>query len=200
MNILAKEELNYIDLSSFKMPADFRGRSVFVVQLWWLVQDWLIRLSPQFMYGWRRFLWRLFGAQVGKNVLLRSTARVNFPWKVKIGDYAWIGDFVELNIAGSIEIGANTVISQYCYLTAGTHDYTKSDFPPIASPIKIEDQVWITTGCFIAPGVTIGRGAIIGARSVVLNDMPPAMICAGSPAKPIKPRPIPSTDGSATST
>ena len=92
---------------------------------------------------------------------------------------------------GRIEIGSDAIISQHVYLCAGTHDYTKLDFPLIAKPVRVEDQAWVTAGCFVAPGVTIGRGAIIGAHSVVLGDMPAAMICAGNPARPIKSRPYP---------
>jgi len=186
---MMETEPNYIDLSQFRMAPGFRGRSAFVVQLWWLVQDWLIRLSPQFMYGWRRFLWRLFGATLGEGVLIRPTARVTFPWKVKVGAHSWIGDNAELYSLGAIEIGENAVVSQQCYLCAGTHDHTRIDFPLVAAPIRIGDQAWLAAGCFVAPGVTIGRGAIIGARSLVLEDMPPATICAGHPAKPVKPRP-----------
>ena len=179
----------YIDLAQFKMAASFRGRSAIVVQLWWLVQDWLIRPSPQFLYGWRRFLWRLFGAEIGDSVIIRPTAKVTYPWKVRIGDRSWIGDNAELYSLGTIDIGSDAVISQRCYLCAGTHDYTKRGFPLVANPIRIEDQAWLATGSFIAPGVTIGRGTIIGAGSVVLKNMPTAMICAGNPARPIKPRP-----------
>ncbi len=181
----------YMDLSISKVPPGFRGRSAFVVQLWWLVQAWLIRPSPQFMYGWRRFWLRLFGASVGKNVLIRPTARVTYPWKIKIGDYSWIGDFAELYSLGPIEIGSHAVVSQHCYICAATHDHTKPDFPLLAKPVRIEDQAWIAAGCFIAPGITIGKGAIVGAHSVVLKDIPGAMICAGNPARPIKQRPLP---------
>lgn len=183
---------SYIDLSKFKVEEDFRGRSAFVVQLWWLVQSLLINASPQFMYGWRRFWWRIFGAKVGKNVLIRPTAKVTYPWKVTVGDHSWIGDCVELYSLGSIEIGSNSVISQHSYLCAGTHDYRKIDFPLIAKPIRIEDGAWVAAGCFIAPGVVVGRGAIVAARSVVLDDVAPATICAGHPARIVAQRPIPS--------
>lgn len=183
----------YIDLSLFQMDPSFRGRSALVVQLWWLVQDYLIRPSPQFMYGWRRFWWRIFGSQVGEGVLIRPTVKVTYPWKVKIGAHSWIGDYAELYSLGPIEIGCNTVVSQHVYLCAGTHDYKKIDFPLVANPIHIEEQVWIATGCFVAPGVTIGKGAIIAAKSVVLHNLPSAMICAGQPARPIKERPNNST-------
>lgn len=159
-----------------------------IVQLWWLVQSTLFGMSPQFMYGWRRFLLKLFGAEVGKCVLIRPTVRVTYPWKVKIGDHVWIGDHAELYSLGEIEIGADVVISQRSYLCAATHDHTKPSFDMFAKKIAIEDQAWIAADVFVAPGVTIGRGSMIGARSSVFSDMPEAMICLGSPAKPIKPR------------
>jgi putative colanic acid biosynthesis acetyltransferase WcaF len=187
-----KTDSQYIDLSCFRVDPSFRGRSAFTVQLWWLVQDWLIRLSPQFMFGWRRFWWRLFGAKVGEGVLIRPTARVTYPWKVTIGARSWIGDHAELYSLGPIEIGSDAVISQHVYLCAGTHCLETVDFPLVAKPIRIEDQAWIAADCFVAPGVTIGKGAVIGARSLVRTDMPAGMICAGSPAKAIKPRQAPS--------
>lgn len=181
---------SFMDLSKFKVDPAFRGRSAFVVQLWWLVQFFLIHPSPQFMYGWRRFLWRLFGAQVGENVIIRPSARVTYPWKVSVGDSSWIGDHVELYSLGPITIGKNCVISQQSYLCAGTHDHTRLDFPLVAKPIIVEDEVWIATGCFIAPGVTLARGSILGARSVALENVPEATICVGHPAKPVKARPV----------
>lgn len=176
------------NLSQFKVNPSSRGRSAFYVQLWWLVQQWLIHPSPQFMYGWRRFLWRSFGAKVGKNVIIRPRARVTYPWKVTIGDYSWIGDEVELYSLDDIHIGSNTVISQHSYICSASHDYEKTDFPIISAPVNIEDEVWIATGTMVMPGVTIGKGTIVGARSLVLKDLPEQMICAGHPAKVIKER------------
>lgn len=175
-------------LDSFRLPYAFRGRSAFIVQLWWLVQGLFCNLSPQFMYGWRRFWLRRFGAQIGKNVLIRPSVKVVYPWKLTIGDHSWIGDDVSLYTLGEIEIGANSVISQKCYLCTGSHDYTKLSFDIYAKKIAIGDGVWIASDVFIAPGVTIGDGAVVGARSTVLHDLPGGMICYGNPAKPIKPR------------
>jgi len=178
----------YQRLKSFKLPKGFRGKSGWYVQLWWLVQSTLFAMSPQFMYGWRVMLLRLFGAKVGEGVIIRPSVRVTYPWKVKIGNHVWIGDLAELYSLGEIDIGDDVVISQKSYLCAATHDYTKTSFDMMDKKITIEDQVWLATDVFIAPGVTIGRGALIGARSSVFSDMPEDMICVGSPAKPVKRR------------
>ncbi len=176
------------DLSRFSLPLGFRKRNPVVVQLWWLVQASLFRCSPQFLYGWRRFLLRSFGARIGKNVLVRPTARVQFPWNLVIGDWSWIGDDVVLYNLAQIWIGEHVVVSQRSYICSGSHDWKREDFAITASPVSIKREAWVAADCFVGPGVTIGEGTVIGARSSVLHDMPPGMICFGSPAIPIKTR------------
>lgn len=178
----------YQDLSHFRLPPHFRGRSAFIVQLWWLVQGLLFACSPQFMYAWRRFLLRLFGANIGKKVLVRPSARVTYPWKLTVGDYSWIGDEVVLYTLGEIEIGSHVVISQRSYLCTGSHEPTQLAFDIFARPIVIEDQVWLATDVFVAPGVRIGRGTVLGARSSVFSDLPVGKICYGNPAIVVRDR------------
>ncbi len=175
-------------LNTFKLPKNFRGKNAFTVQLWWIVQGVFFRNSPQFMYGFRRFLLRLFGAKIGKKVILRPTVRTTYPWKVKIGDYSWIGDDVVLYSLGEIEIGNNVVISQKSYICTGSHDYLKSTFDIYAKKIIIKDECWLATDVFIAPGVTIHKGTVIGARSSVYKNLPANKICLGSPAKVLRNR------------
>lgn len=172
----------YQDLASFRVPPGFRGRPGWFVLLWQGVQATLFAWSPQPAYGWRRALLRLFGARVGAHVLVRPSARITYPWKVRLAEHVWIGDHAELYSLGPIEIGAHAVISQKSYLCTGSHDHRRSDFPLLQSAIRVEDQAWIATDCFVAPGVTIGRGALVAARSTVLQDVPAGMIVAGSPA------------------
>ena len=176
------------NLSAYSMPPGFRGRSALMVQLWWFVQATFFRWSPQALYGWRRFLLRLFSAKIGRGVIIRPTATITYPWKVSIGDYSWVGDDVVLYSLSNISIGEHSVISQRSYLCGGGHDYEKVTFDMVAKDIVIGDEAWIATDVFVAPGVTIEDGCIVGARSSVFHDLPKAMICLGSPAKPIRPR------------
>jgi putative colanic acid biosynthesis acetyltransferase WcaF len=180
------------DLQNFKLPPGFRGKSAWFVQLWWIVQATLFRMSPQFMYGWRNFLLRVFGARIGTGVLVRPSARITYPWKLEIGDSSWIGDEAVLYSLTQIVIGCNVSISHRCYLCAGSHDYTKKDFPYIVNPtstqILVEDEVWLANDVFVGPGVRIGNGAVVGARSTVFSSLPPMMVCYGNPAKPVKAR------------
>ncbi|MGF7135438.1 putative colanic acid biosynthesis acetyltransferase WcaF [Paraburkholderia sp. EB58] len=183
-------EPTFQDLRRFSIPSGFRGRNAVLVQLWWICQALLFRPSPQFLYGWRRFLLRAFGARVGKGVLLRPTVVVTYPWKVTLGEYSWIGDDVVLYSLGPIEIGAHAVVSQRSYLCGGDHDPARADFAIRSKPIRIGEQAWVAADVFISPGVTIERGALIGARSTVFTDMPAGMVCFGHPCRPIKRREI----------
>jgi putative colanic acid biosynthesis acetyltransferase WcaF len=141
------------------------------------------------MYGFRNGLLRLFGAQVGRNVTVRPTVKVTFPWKVTIGDNAWIGDNVQLYSLGPIVIGDNAVVSQLCYLCTGSHDPAQVDFPIYAKTIVIEREAWLCADVFVMPGVTIGRGAVVGARSLVTCDIPPLALAKGQPARVVGERP-----------
>lgn len=175
-------------LNKFKLPNKFRGRSSFIVQLWWFTDFVFFKLSPQIMYGWRRFLLRIFGAKIGKNVIIRPSVTITYPWKISIGDFSWIGDDVTLYSLGEIEIGNNVVISQKSYLCAASHDYDKENFPIWAKKITIEDECWLATDVYVAPGITIGKGTVVGARSSVFKDLPAGKLCVGSPAITIKDR------------
>jgi putative colanic acid biosynthesis acetyltransferase WcaF len=179
------------DLKTFRLPANFRGRPAWVVQLWWIVQATLFRASPQVLYGWRRFLLRLFGCSLGKGVLVRPTAEITYPWKVSIGEYSWIGHNVTLYSLGEIHIGANVVVSQGSYLCAAAHDMQSPNFDIYDEPIFIDAEAWIAADVFVSPGVHIGRGAVVGARSTVLRDLPAMMVSFGNPAKPVRPRLMP---------
>jgi len=176
------------NLKDFRLPPNFRGRSTLAVQFWWLVQSTLFRGSPQVFYGFRRWLLRRFGAQIGKGVNIRPSATLTYPWKVKIGDYSWIGDDVVIYSFADIVIGKDVVISQKSYLCAGTHDYRSPGFDIRSSPIVIEDEVWVAADVFVAPGVTVGKGAVVGSRSSVFTNLPGMMVCVGCPARPVHSR------------
>jgi putative colanic acid biosynthesis acetyltransferase WcaF len=107
-----------------------------------------------------------------------------------VGDESGIGDRAIVYNQGQITIGTRVVISQGVHLCAGTHDYTKAGFPLVTKPITIGNQVWIAAETFIHPGVTIGDGAVIGARSVVTKSMPAWKVCTGHPCQPLKDRVI----------
>ena len=174
----------WIDLSKYDQSGYDRGRPRWFVLLWWLVQAIAFPLSLHNFNGFRCWLLRLFGAQIGTDVLIRPTARVTYPWKLVIGDYSWIGDDVVLYSLEKILIGSHCIISQKCYLCTGSHDIESSTFDLITAPITIGNGAWLATDCFVAAGVTIGANAVIGARSSVFTDVTAAQVAFGTPCRP----------------
>ena len=131
---------------------------------------------------------RLFGAKIGRQVIIRPTVKVTYPWKLTVGDYAWIGDDVVLYSLDEINILDRVVVSQGSYICTGSHDITSRNFDLVAHPVSIQAKAWIAAYVFIAPGVVIGEGCVVGARSSVFEDLPPAMVCFGNPARPVRSR------------
>ncbi|MFD0671321.1 putative colanic acid biosynthesis acetyltransferase [Cohnella sp. GCM10027633] len=174
---------NRIRLDEYDQNGFSRGRNGLFVLLWWFVQGTLFRFSLHPMYGWRRFVLRLFGANIGRKVLIRPSAKFTYPWKVKIGDYSWIGDNVEFYSLDTIIVGAHCVVSQKTYLCTGSHNIRDPRFGLITSPIRIEDGAWVASDVFVHPGVTIGEMAVVAARSTVLKNVAANEVHAGTPAK-----------------
>ena len=154
----------------------------------WAVIKPFFRFSPRVLFAWRNFLLRLSGARIGKNVHIYNTAHVHFPWNLEVGDWAAIGDHALIYNLGPIRVGSAVTISQRAHLCAGTHDHTDPSMPLQRPPIVIGDQVWVCADAFIGPGITIGEGALVGARAVVVKDVEPWQIVAGNPAHPIRKR------------
>ncbi len=180
--------MSHQNLDKYHTPKGFRGRSSITVQLWRIVYVTVFKTSPQFMYGWRRFLLRSFGATIGTQVLIRPSAQITYPWKLFLGDYCWIGDEVVLYTLGDIIVGDHTVISQRSYICTGTHDYNTESFEIKAHTINIGSKCWLATDVYVAPGISIGNSTVVGARSSVFKDLSPNKIYIGSPTKEIKDR------------
>ena len=110
------------------------------------------------------------------------------PWNLEIGDWSSIGEHAFIYNLGKVTIGSKTTISHRAHLCAGTHDYTDRSLPLLKLPITIQDSAWVCADAFVGPGVTVGEGAVVGARSVVVKDVEPWMVVAGNPAIAIKKR------------
>lgn len=160
------------------------GRAV-----WEALRGPLFGWTPRPMWAWRRLILRLFGATIGQRVHVHPTARIAVPWNLSIADEAAIGDCTILYSLGPISIGKRATISQNAHLCAGTHDYRQRDMTLLKLPIAVGAGAWICADAFIGPGVTVGAGSIVGARAVVINDIPPGVIVGGNPARVLARRP-----------
>lgn len=151
----------------------------------WLV---LYRPSPRNLHLVRRALLRAFGAKIGKGAHPYPAARIWAPWNLVMGDHSCISDFVDCYCVDKIELGSQAVVSQYTFLCTASHDYDNSAFPLVTSPIKIGTKAWVAADVFIGPGVEVGEGAVIGARSCVMKNIAAWNVVAGNPAVKIKTR------------
>lgn len=152
---------------------------------------WLLAFRPTprwALHGWRRQLLRWFGAEVGAGCRIAPSCRVWAPWNLVMGEFSALGDGVDCYSMGRITIGSKVAVSQRSFLCAGSHDIRSLSRPLTTHPIVIQDHVWIAAESFVHPNVVIREGAVIGARSVVLKDMPAWSICAGNPCRRIKAR------------
>ena len=168
----------------------FPKRVIVARYAWVLVQSTFFRWSPRPWHGFRARLLKWFGADIPEpsKVVVFPTVKITFPWLLRMEPRSMIGRCVTVyNLAPiTLRYGAN--VSQNTHLCAGTHDYNQWSMPLIPKPIVIGRNAWVAADVFIGPGVTIGELSVIGARSVVIRDQPPRMICAGHPCRPLKPR------------
>ncbi len=155
---------------------------------WAAVQATLFRPSFHSWSGWRATLLRLFGATIAPHCTIRRTCRVHYPWNLTMKRHSCLGDRVEVYNLGKVTLGERVTISQEAYLCAGTHDHTRLSMPLLTPPILIKDDAWLCARCFIYPGVTIGRGAVVAACGVVIKDVEDWAMVGGNPAKFLKKR------------
>ena len=148
------------------------------------------RLIPGKRSCLRIAILRAMGAQIGKNCLIQQRVDILIPWNLTLSDCVVLAHDVRILNFTTVQIDSMTVISQYAHLCTGTHDTTHPHFPLVFNPIKISAESWVASGAFIGPGVTLGRGCVIGANSAVTKDMPEWAICAGNPCQRLKDRKI----------
>lgn len=151
---------------------------------WFLLASW----TPAPMGAWRRFLLRSFGAKIHPNASVRGGARIWYPPNLEMKAFAVLADGVQCYNMNMITIGENSIVSQRSFLCGGTHNYKLARHPLVTAPIVIGDDVWIAAEAFVAPGVTVPDGCVIGARAVVSGQLEPWTIYTGNPARALKPR------------
>ncbi|CDF80620.1 acetyltransferase [Formosa agariphila KMM 3901] len=133
---------------------------------------------------------KLFGAKIGKGVVIKPGVNIKFPWLLTIGDYTWIGEKVWIDNLAEVIIGKNVCISQEAMLLCGNHNYKKSTFDLMVGKVNIEDGAWVGAKSIVCPGVTIGSHAILTVNSVATTRLDANNIYQGNPAKQIRKRVI----------
>ena len=156
--------------------------------IWNLTWAVLASWTPPQMRFWRRFLLKLFGARLGELSDVRGSARVWYPPHLHLADRALLAERVTCYNMAPISLGVGALVSQGAHLCAGSHDITSENFQLTAQPITIGARAWIAAEAFVGPGVEVGEGAVLGARSVAFRPLDPWTVYGGNPAKAIKRR------------
>ena len=165
-----------------------RSRSIGVFFVWQIVKCLFFKTVFPWPSAVKALLLKAFGAKIGRGVCIKPQVNVHLPWKLEVGDHAWIGEEAFILNFEAVRIGAHACISQRAFLCGGNHDFRDPAMSYRNGPITVCDGAWVGAQAFVAPGVTIGIDAVATAASVVLRDLPAGMVCSGNPCVPIKPR------------
>jgi putative colanic acid biosynthesis acetyltransferase WcaF len=179
-----------VNLAAYSSSHFDRGASR-ATEVVWILTSWILfRLCPFSLSPLKRTVLRLFGAKIGKGVVIKPQVKITFPWKLSVGDQVWLGEECWFLNLERIEIGDHVCISQGSQLCTGSHDYKLPTFDLIVKPITVEKGAWIGAACWVGPGVTLGTHSVLSAGSVATKDLDPWGIYRGNPAALVKQRVI----------
>ncbi|GER21696.1 hypothetical protein NCCP1664_01930 [Zafaria cholistanensis] len=159
-------DIPVIDLSKAPGERAAWGRPALTVYLWGLAELLFVTNPLQISSALRVRVLRLFGAKIGEGVIFRPRTRVKFPWKLEIGDRAWIGEGVWIHNQDQVTLGHDVVVSQETLITTGSHALRR-DMALLTRPVKIKDGAWITSRSMILGGTTVGISSVVRPGSVI---------------------------------
>ena len=179
-----------IQLKAFDNTWYSSGRNKFVVAIWYMVNgiflnSYLFPFSP-----FKVAVLRIFGAKVGKSVVIKPKVNIKYPWKLTIGNSSWIGERVWIDNLDDVLIGPNVCISQGAMLLCGNHNYNKTTFDLFTGKIHLEDGVWLGAKAIVCPGIVCKSHAVLAVASVATTNLEAFSIYQGNPAVKIKDRVI----------
>ena len=182
-----EEPVNYMK----DFPSPFSKKIKVKKKLWEIIWNLTIRWLPKAGFnGWCRMIYRMFGAEIHKISAIHPSARIYMPWNLKMGPFSVIGSGAHILNAAPFAMGQNCVVSERAYICCASHNIYSNAHEQIHAPIVMGDRSWVAAEAFVGMGVTIGEGAVVGARAAVFKDVEPWTVVGGNPAKFIKKRVI----------
>jgi acetyltransferase-like isoleucine patch superfamily enzyme len=132
--------------------------------------------------------------EIGANTLLEPHVWITAPapGRVRIGEGTFLNIGVMVAAVALVEIGSHCMLANGCFVTDGSHRFDDPQAPvpwqgfTTKGPTRIGDNVWLGANVVVTSGVTIGERCVVGANSVVTQDIPPFSIAAGAPAKVLR--------------
>jgi putative colanic acid biosynthesis acetyltransferase WcaF len=173
---MIQTDLSKFDVGTYKAGPKFKSL------IWYFVNYYFLASAFPWPYKLKSIVLRMFGARVGRGLVIKPRVRIKNPWRLTIGDNCWIGEDAWIDNLEDVSIGSNVCISQGAMLLTGNHDYTISSFPYRLGKIAIEDGVWVGAQSVVCPGITCKSHSILTVQSVASKDLDAWSIYAGNPA------------------
>lgn len=174
--------MQHTDLSQFNNNWYNPGAG-FVKRLLWFWVNACVIQSAWIPSSWLRIaLLRLFGARIGKGVVIKPGVNIKYPWLLTIGNHCWIGENVWIDNLGKTILSDSVCLSQGAMLLCGSHNYKDPKFGLIVGPITLETGVWIGAKAIVCPGVTCHSHSVLAVGSMATSDLEPWGIYQGNPA------------------
>ena len=162
--------------------------------LWYIISVIFFENAFFPLYGLKTFWLRVFGAKVGKGVLIKPKVTIKYPWFLQMGNHIWVGEKVWIDNLGKVSIGDHVCLSQGSYLLTGNHNYKLHTFDLVVSPISLEEGVWIGAKAIVCPGITCHSYSVLAVGSVATKNLAAYGIYQGNPAVKVKERKFEGTD------
>lgn len=158
--------------------------------LWILCSSLFFETVIPYTNAWKSSILRLFGAKIGKGVVLKPSVKIKQPWRLEIGDHSWIGEGVWIDNLVQVSLASNVCLSQGAFLLTGNHNYKKTSFDLITGEIHLEEGVWIGAKSIVGPGVICHSHAVLAAGSSAFKHLEAYCIYQGNPGEIIRKREI----------
>ncbi|MCA9064536.1 MAG: WcaF family extracellular polysaccharide biosynthesis acetyltransferase [Planctomycetaceae bacterium] len=155
------------NLAEYENSSYSPGRGILLRTIWYVMSLIL------FESGWfpssslKRTVLRIFGAEIGRGVVIKPHVRIKYPWRLEIGDHCWIGQDVWIDNLDQVTLESDVCVSQGAYLCTGSHDHRSPRFELKTLPIRICHGAWVAAKCIVLPGTIIDPGTVVSAGTVI---------------------------------
>lgn len=181
---------NNVDLSKFNNAWYNPGGNVIKRIVWYFINILFMKNPLNASSKLKVCVLKIFGATIGKNVIIKPNVNIKYPWKLTIGNNVWIGESVWIDNLSLVTIKDNVCISQGAMLLCGNHNYKKQSFDLIVGEIVLNNGSWVGAQSIVCPCVTLNEHSVLGVHSVANHDLDDFSIYQGNPAVKVRSRVI----------
>lgn len=169
---------------------NYNNSSILRRLLWIIISNIFINSYLPLPFSVKRIILKLFGAKLGKGLIIKPKVNIKYPWLLEIGDDCWIGEHVWIDNLAKVEIGSHVCISQGAMLLTGNHDYKKPTFDLLIGEIILENGVWLGARSMVCPNVICYDHSVLAVGSIATKNLESYGIYKGNPAQLMKKRSI----------